>query len=181
MVTTDTSVSFASNITLQAIANAINALGNGWNALAIPNFALRASSDLRAPQGALNAYNTAAEIKLHVDELYGYEIDTDRGMLLRTNYYFVDGTFDPAQATWYGGVNWWRVIYTAGFATVPNDVQEACAEWVAELFFLSQRDPSVVSQFTAGSTSQQLNQQMPPSVRQLLLPYRDHRYGPLGI
>ena len=108
VVTTDTSVTFASNPTLQAVANAINALGNGWNALAIPNFALRSSSDLRAPQGALNAYNTAAEIKLHVDELYGYEIDTDRGdatphQLLLRGWHFRSGPGDLVRGASTGG------------------------------------------------------------------------------
>jgi hypothetical protein len=44
---------------------------------------------------------------------------------------------------WGGGINYWRVIYTAGYATVPEDVQEACAQWVAALFWQSKRDPGL--------------------------------------
>ena len=178
-VTTDTSVTFAGNATINAVATAINALGNGWSASAVANYGLRASADLRAIQGARNALNFQAEFRIHVDDLSEYEIDASRGMLQRTAFYLQD-VFPVERATWYGGLNWWRVIYTAGFATIPEDVQEACAQWVAQLFKQTKRDPGLASKFTA-TESYSVLQKMPDTTRQLLLPYRCHRVGPIGI
>src|SRR5207248_3288921 len=112
VTTTDTSVTFAGNVTLSAVATAVNALGNGWSASVIDSANNnRASADLRAVQGALNARGVNAELTLHLQELSAYEVDANHGWLVR------------AAGCWHGGVNFWRVIYTAGYATVPEDVQ----------------------------------------------------------
>jgi len=34
-------------------------------------------------------------------------------------------------------------IYTAGYATIPEEVQEACAQWVAHLFWQTKENPAV--------------------------------------
>src|SRR5207247_8870650 len=72
---TDTSVTWAANATLNAVAAAVNALGNGWSA-SVPdaNYGLWASSDLRTPQGALNAKNVDAPLRIHVEDLSDYEV-----------------------------------------------------------------------------------------------------------
>src|SRR5262245_51606452 len=62
ITTTDTSVTWAGNATLTAVAAAVNALGNGWSAtVADVSYNNRASADLRAVQGALNAKDVDAE------------------------------------------------------------------------------------------------------------------------
>lgn len=132
---------FAGNVTLTTLAAAINALGNGWSAsLVSDEFADRASADLRALQGALAAKNAPAELKIHLQELTDYDIDGPRGLLIRL-------------AGWRGSRRYWRVIYTAGYAAVPDDVQEACAQWVAELFWQTKRDPGLALEVVPGSIS----------------------------
>ncbi len=59
-----------------------------------------------------------------------------------------------------------RVQYTAGFATIPEDVQEACAQLVAAYFRLDARE-------IAGMP-------MPPSVARLLLPWRSRTLASFG-
>src|SRR5262245_11346917 len=60
---TDTSVTWAGNATLTAVATAVNALGNGWTAtVADTSFNLRASADLRSVQGALDTKDVDAEL-----------------------------------------------------------------------------------------------------------------------
>ena len=118
--------------------NAVNALGNGWSAAVVNPYGSWASADLRAVQGALNAKDRPAELKLHVHELASYELDLARGWIFRSA---------PADAfdeclNFHGGLNYWRVIYTAGFSTVPDDIQEAAAEWVAALFWQSKDNPA---------------------------------------
>ena len=181
--TTDTSVTWASYPTLTQAAVAVNALGNGWSAVvADGSYANRAASDLRAPQGALNAMNVQAPLLLHAQELTGFDLDTDRGWLVRgpASAEMLDAFDDPLPPTWFGGINFWRVVYTAGFATVPEDVQEACAEWVAALFWQTKRDPGLAREAIPGMVSRAPLEQMPAGVRTLLLPYRDHKVASAG-
>ncbi|MCI0456130.1 MAG: hypothetical protein L0Z62_04015 [Gemmataceae bacterium] len=166
-VSTDTTVTWAGNATLAGVRDAVNALGNGWSA-SVPDGSHnnRASADLRAVQGALNALNVWDELKLHVSELASYEVDARHGWLLR----------GPGEGVpcWSGGADYWRVIYTAGYSTVPEDVQEACAEWVAALYWQTKRDPGLVQESAAG-VARTPERDMPRHVRALLLPYRDHK------
>ena len=159
-VSSASTVTFAANVTLTALAAAINALGNGWSAtLASSDFANRASADLRALQGAYAAKDSAAELTIHLQELAGYDSDPPHGFLTRS-----DG--------WKGGSQSWRVIYTAGYASVPEDVQEACAQWVAILFWQTKRDPGLAHETVTGSVARTPHWVMPLSVRLLLEPYR---------
>jgi hypothetical protein len=159
-VSSSSTVTFAGNVTLSAVAAAINALGNGWSASVIDAAdAERASADLRSLQGALGAKDAPAELVLHTQELYDFAVDGPRGILRR-----------PAR--WCGGMGFWRVIYTAGYTTVPEDVQEACAQWVAHLFWQTKRDPGLAHEAVTGALSRTPQHEMPTTTRALLRPYR---------
>jgi uncharacterized protein YyaL (SSP411 family) len=164
--TTDTSVTFAANATIAALATAITALGNGWSATAESAYENYASADLRPVQGALNAKNVQAAIKLHVEELSDYEVIAERGVLLYGG---------GAYAGWVRGWQNYRVIYSAGFEAVPGPVQEACAEWAAMLYWQSKRDPGARQLQIPGVTFQTFGfhaADVPPAVKALLAPYR---------
>jgi hypothetical protein len=161
---TDTSVTWAGNATLAAVAVAVNALGNGWSAsVADATHNNRASADLRAVQGALNAKDVEAELKIHLGELSSFDLDAELGVL-------VVRTIDELLSAW--GRTEWRVIYTAGFATVPEDVQEACAQWVAALFFQTKRDPGLADETLPASGARTPFSTIPPGAKALLQPYR---------
>ena len=164
-VSTASTILFSDQPTLSALATAVTALGNGWAANVInPPDNLRASADLRALQGAFQAMNFIAELKLHVSELSGFVVDAERGCLTRE-----DG------ACFYGGLHAWRVVYSAGFSAVPDEVQEACAEWVAQLFWQTKRDPGLSSEAVPGAVSRVILRDMPASVKFLLSPHRNWR------
>jgi len=191
MVTTDSSVTFAGNPTLQGVANAVNGLGNGWTAQVVGDaggdYGLWPSADLYVPpsygdgtqsQGALTARGTFAELKLHTYELSGYQWDP-RGWLLRAIPYTDPELLHPEDLVWPVGVNNFRVQYTAGYTTIPEAVQEAAARWVSVCWNLTQRDPSLRSQTVPGQVAQDwaerfLEQGPPAQVRALLAPYRRH-------
>jgi hypothetical protein len=161
---TDTSVTWAGNATLSAVASAVNALGNGWSATVSDTaHNNRASADLRAVQGALHAKDVDAELKIHLQEPSGYDLDAERGIL-------TIGTYDSPLLD--GSSNYWRVIYTAGFATVPEEVQEACAQWVAALFFQTKRDPGLARETLPASGARTPFSNIPPGAKALLAPYR---------
>lgn len=170
-VSTTSTVAFAGNATLSALETAVEALGNGWEAEVVSGFGLRASVDLRGIQGALNAKDAYAELRLHVQELTSFDVDAERGRLVRG----VGGIADGPTSVFFGGRQHWRVIYTAGFSTVPEDVQEACAQWVAALFWQSKRDPNLVQEVTSGLGVKSPRQDMPAMVEVLLRPYRLQR------
>lgn len=128
---TDTSVTWASNVTVADVATAVNALGNGWAGEAVTDFEKWASADLVAIQGALDCLAREVDIHLYDEELTSLSLDPDVGELR--------GTFPIG----YKNV---RVQYTAGHATVPVDVQQACAELVAEWFRERSRDGSLIEE-----------------------------------
>ena len=164
-VATISDIAFTAQATLAAMAAAIIALGNGWSAIVLnPGDNLRASADLRALQGAYQAMNANANLKLHTQELSGFVVDAENGCLTRG-----DGWL------WYGGLHAWRVIYSAGYSAVPDDVQEACAEWVAQLFWLTKRDPGLASESIPGTVSRVALRDMPANAKILLGPYRNWR------
>src|SRR4029077_17239615 len=108
----------------------------GWSASVLnPGDNLRASADLRALQGAFQATNQFADLKRHTSELSSFMIEAERGCLTRGGGFL-----------WDGGLHHWRIIYSAGFSAVPDAVQEACAQWVAQLFWQTKRDPGLASE-----------------------------------
>lgn len=159
-VSTTSTVAWASYATLSAVATQVNAIGSGWEAEAITGHTLRASSDLRAVQGALNAKDVWGELKLHTEELSTYAVDTERGWIVASGGdEWAWSAYGMEMPSWCRGQEY-RVMYTAGYAAVPEDVQEAAAEWVSALFWLSKKDPGIV----LGD--------IPRSVCRLLGPYR---------
>ncbi len=170
--TLDTSITWASNVTLSAVASAINALGNGWQGRALAGYASWPALDLFVPTpddadrsaGALACAGVWAGFRLHVEELADY-LWAPSGWLERP-------------CGWGGGAQAWRVQYTAGYSTVPEAVQQAVCLWAAELFAACRRDPALASQALAGQLSQtfQMPEAGPPlRVQALLLTYRARR------
>jgi hypothetical protein len=192
--TTDTSVTWAGNATLSAVAAAVNALGNGWSAQAVgdgTNYGSWPSADLYWPnsygdplegagvqesQGALQCVaGSFAELKMHTYELQGYQWDP-RGWLLRAIPYTDPELLHPEDLVFPVGINNFRVQYTAGYSTVPEAVQEAAAEWVAALYWAAQRDLAVLTQAQSGTRSTfgkgAASPEPPGYVQRLLAPYR---------
>jgi hypothetical protein len=186
----DATLSFAAYPTLAALANAVTAQGNGWSAQVVGDandYGSWPSADLWvAPsfgdgaqsQGALTARGTNAELKMHTFELSGYQWDA-RGWLLRAIPYSDPELLHPEDLVWPVGINNFRVQYTAGYSTIPEAVQEACALWVADAYYLSQRDPALASQAIPGQLTQTWAppadpENPPPRVRRLLAAYRRH-------
>jgi hypothetical protein len=166
---TDTSVTWAGNATLQAVANAVNALGNGWSATVTPGYENAASADLRALMGSLTCRNVPqggiqAELVLHTNELSWFDVDHERGLLRRSRGLLTPwDVFVGDLPTFTHIPGYWRIIYTAGYSTVPEDVQEACAEWVTTLFWQTKENPAVYPN-------------LPPAHVQLLLEHY-RKYG----
>jgi hypothetical protein len=199
---TDTTVTWAGYPTLQGVAAAVTALGHGWSAQIVGDsgqaggqgdYGLWPSSDLYVPasfgdglegmgtlesQGALGARGMFAELKMHTYELAGYQYDP-RGWLLRAIPYTDPELLHPEDLIWPVGVNNFRIQYTAGYSTVPEAIQEACAEWVSAVWYATQRDPSTVRLAATSAPDQTWRPlsagELPPAhIVGLLQPYRRH-------
>ncbi len=161
--TTTSNLAIGTYTTLSALVTAINALGNGWSAtIAHSDYNTWATADLRTIQGVLSAINGAtAELVIHTNEISDYDLDDEAGILVRPY--------------WPRGWRNIRVQYTAGYATVPEDVQEACSIMVAGSYMQTKRDPMTSLQKTADyfyNATQAYRTPFPDNVRRLLLPYR---------
>jgi hypothetical protein len=187
---------FAGNVTITALAAAVSAVGNGWSAQAqgdATNYGSWPSADLfiqgsfgdalegagvLQSQGALQCVNGSfAELKMHTYELAGFQWDA-RGWLLRAIPYTDPELLHPEDLVFPTGINNFRIQYTAGYTTVPEGVQEACAEWVAILYNLTLRDPALTHQLTAGGQASGWDNptlgKLPSRVQALLRPYRSY-------
>jgi len=71
-----------------------------------------------------------------------FQLDRKRGWIIRGINALVTQWDDP-MAVWTPAIDNYRVKYTAGYQTNPLDLQEACAEWVAALFWMSKNNPLI--------------------------------------
>lgn len=167
VITDDVTVTWTANVTVNAVKSAVNLLGSGWDA-SVPdsNYGTWASEDFRYPQGALSAANsTKVPLKVHIEEEDEYDVEEKDGFLLKSS-------------GWARGINNWRVIYTAGFEEIPQDLQEACAIMVAGAFNQTKRDPMSASTKTADfsyNASQMFAMPWPQNVLRILASYKPHR------
>jgi hypothetical protein len=200
-------LTWAAQPTLNGLMGAVTALGSGWQGQIVGDaaqqvgqqgdYGLWPSADLYVPgsygdalegagvlqsQGAMNCRGTFAELKMHTFELQGYQWDA-RGWLLRAIPYTDPELLHPEDLIWPVGVNNFRIQYTAGYSTVPEAVQEACARWTAYGYYLCQRDPALLHQVPGSGTTSgwgpahSFQAQPPADVRALLAPYRRFTVG----
>jgi hypothetical protein len=155
-------IGFASAPTLADLASAIGAIGHGWEATVVSGIdGTRASADLASFSGSFAASQGPAELRMHVGDIARFEVDGRLGAIRK-----LDG------ADWCGGTSAYRVVYTAGYETIPDDVQEACAQLVAQLFYQAKRDPGLAREEAASLFSRQPIEGATPMVFDLLAPYR---------
>lgn len=130
-VTTTTSLTFASYVTLTALASAVSAV-TGWTAEAGASFSTWASADLRATQGAFNARSRVG-LKIHTTDLSDFELNEATGEL------FLPCGFGRGRANY-------RAVYSAGYATCPEDLAQAIAELAAVLYLRRGYNPGLQSE-----------------------------------
>ncbi|HVJ81508.1 MAG TPA: hypothetical protein VNC50_10600 [Planctomycetia bacterium] len=130
--TIDSSITWAGQPTLDAVATAVAALGAGWTATVASGLENWASLDLRPRDAAIVAAPRPGEFLIHERELLECRIELETGL--------VGGALPR-------GVGNIRAVYTAGFATIPDDVQQACALVVADWYSASKKDALLYRQW----------------------------------
>lgn len=158
--TTNNAITFGQYPTVQAIANAIIAIGNGWSAVPVPGYALFPSADFKIIQGALscavsqtNGSGPGAGLEMFLEQPafggYGslqgwindgycggtqWRMDPDKGVIA--------GQFPQARD---GAVNI-RVDYVGGFTEVPDAVQRATLLVCVAIFTAGKINPNLKSE-----------------------------------
>ena len=175
---------FAGNPTIDNLVTAINAAAGNYSATRTgdaTDYGKWPSADLyHAPAygdglssaGSMDcANNRFAELKLHTQEVSNFEWDP-RGWLLRATSYEDADDFEEDRYIWPEGTNNYRVQYTAGYTTIPEAVQEACAILTSQWWSLGNRDPNQLNTVTSTTGTGVVPSDPPASVLQLLQPYR---------
>ena len=159
VTSTDSSILWSGHATVQSAANAITALGNGWKGTAVVAFASWPPTDLRPLGVALPCLTTPAELVIHDREVPATNIDSDAG--------FVFGDFPPGDGNL-------RVEYSAGYATIPEVVQQACAMLVAQCYAEGKHDASLRFEGLGDAQYSRFKPEgLPEAVRRLLAPWRN--------
>lgn len=159
---------FATYTSIEDVAGQINGT-TGWSATVTPGYEKYPSARLHQQQhGASVIDGSVARIVAHFGEIPDYSIDADSGILRRDQGW-------PNERI--------RVSYNAGFAAIPEAIQEACAEWVAILFHVQAKDEAISQTSTssvtgesgdaeASNTTHRLWAEIPPRVLSLIRPFR---------
>ncbi len=138
-VETNVPLTLSSYQSFQSLADAINGVGDGWFAYAMPPWTGLPVSDLRAPQGASDCLWGTPYIWHHVWNSWDFKQNPEIGEIV------------PFTGVGRGYRNW-RCIYKAGFADasgntlIPPDLQQATAELAAACYMARETDPNLQSQ-----------------------------------
>jgi hypothetical protein len=178
-------VAYTSYATLGTLASAVNAIGNGWSATAMDAYANFPSADLRPAQGAIPALKSPAQLEIFTEDLpawgnvsdvwdwaagstvgRGWQLDADAGLLVGR---FADAIAGPVSL---------RCDYRAGFETIPEDIQQACARLAGLMQEEQAHDSTLMSQTVGPFTEKYFPLATKlitnPAVMDLIGPYIDH-------
>ncbi len=150
-VTSTSSLLFASYATVDLLGAAVNALGGGWSATAASGLGSYPSTDLMGCEDAKGAISGhGARLDLFRTELDDYDVVRPEGLLKL-------GRSGAWAGGWYGGHAHHgllgrpasvRAIYTAGFAVVPEPIQQVCIELIKSTVDRISMDTTVQSETT---------------------------------
>lgn len=154
--------------TIQSLAASINALGGGWLATlrvsgVNPDPTLLPAAWLVGAREPKNAFSPGVSLDAFIQPASRYDLDRSNGIM---RFYggggfgglnggvYGGGFGDPWGGSWDGdndtggqsGWNQYRVKYQAGFATVPEDLQEICCELVKATFERLNTDTALQSE-----------------------------------
>ena len=131
--TVSTLLSWVERPTIGSLAAAVNALGSGWRAILSPRFATWASADLKPYKGVRSARQLTVSLSPHWMWLSDFRTNEATGELIR-------------ETGWWGGPWSYRVAYTAGYPTLPDDLALAAVELAGATHSALRTDPNLLSE-----------------------------------
>jgi hypothetical protein len=143
---------FADYVTLTLLTAAATA-ETGWTATLRHTDGNWASADI-IQVGAQHCLSPdSATVEVWEESHEGYDVDWDAGELIHT------------EGSWATGSRNIHVEYTAGYATIPDDVEQACMELVKDAFDRAKRDTTLMGETVGAYRWQALVQEFPIAQR----------------
>jgi hypothetical protein len=160
-VVSSTTLAYVSYPTLASVVSALAALGGGWAAQplsgAYGSFASWPSADLRSNQGALTALAGGATLEIYQDyPASGSPAEGWADADASPGAWRLDSQTGELFGHWPRGQLNIRIDYSAGFAVVPEAIQEACVQLAADLYGQSQLN-GAIQNARVGSAAYSLN------------------------
>ena len=127
-VTTAGNFTFATNTTMSSMATAISAAGSGWQCVVIAaQFDGVLTSEIVPMFGQSAIWNYRLPLLIPYIDFNDVDVDEVRGIIKRPGGFA--GEFDNVY-----------VYYTAGYSTIPDDIQYAVKLWVKDVYTKQQED-----------------------------------------
>lgn len=136
-VTTTQTFLWSAYPTVTSLVAAINNAGNHWSSVVMGGFGNWSTTDIRATQGAYGSRITTSYIYLHWYDLPTYRVQENTGEVY-------------SEMGFCRGWGNWRVIYSAGYATFPDDLAQALAELTAATYLARTVNPNLQSESLGG-------------------------------
>ncbi len=141
-----------SSYTITTLAAAINALGSGWAATVSSNLGVWDASEL-FEQGGVNALDGGVNPKIPGRPISNFRIDNDSGIVYLSSGYWQyaarysdDCSLNSYSPSFYtGGYSAQSIIirYTAGYVTIPADLEQIAIDLTNTYYKGRTRDTSV--------------------------------------
>lgn len=134
-VTTTNTILWTDAPTVSSLVRAIIAAGNNWNATVQGGFGNWSTTDIRATQGAFGARITTAYLQIHWMDLPMYDVINQNS-----------GEIYSPMGFQRGGPGNWRIQYTAGYKTFPDDLVQALCEIIVNTYYSRELNSSLQSE-----------------------------------
>jgi len=154
---TSADLALADYTTITTLVAAINAIGSGWVAVANSGYGDFLSSEIINFYGKSCLDNDIAYIEIPSESLSGFELNADTGEI---NHNFPIGFQNVF------------VNYTAGFSTVPTDLQMAVKILVQYIYSKVQEDNLGNEYYSLGDVKKALTNEFPIEVQKILMSYK---------
>ena len=167
--------------TFDSLRTAIDAFGNGWSANVDTLYTLWPTSDLYPIKGSSSAKGSGCQLQIHKSDLSDFDVDPAIGEVRVSDWFgasFYSYTNYPWVSPW-GSPGWRsvRVEYNAGYAVIPDDIQEAVC-LIAKMLFDIHANSMVATRvklFDYEIELKPLLNSIPESARTILALYKDYR------
>lgn len=162
---------FATYATLGSIEAYIDSVGYGWYATTANGYSGWATTEIARDYGSFNAANgSTASLRIYTTTLDTYDLKPECGQVSMNDRW--------ANVPWWGGTGEVRVRYTAGFATVPDDIKRACIMTVQNLIDVTVNSGVINSERIGDYSYTQASVLLPipHAARMLMSTYQDRRF-----
>jgi hypothetical protein len=156
---TSSTILFTASATMSAMATAISAV-SGWSATVSETSYNSYPSNLLSEKMGLQCVNNAeASLMMPADGEWDFEVDSDKGILY-SSFGFGEGTRNIF------------VDYSAGYATIPDDLQLATLILIKNIYQKRNEESWGVNSYSISGISMSFDKDIPMEAKQILNHYR---------